>query len=75
MYFLSYTALGCMNSRRLHISHQPSRPIGDNMKLFHFSSVLGNFKASLVTSAYLPSPYPYLQDHLYNVSQPGNILR
>lgn len=67
----SLIALGCKNSRRLYISHQPSRPGGGDMKLFHFSSVLGEFKASLVSSAYVPSPYPYLQDHLYNVSQPG----
>lgn len=61
-----------MNSRRLYVSHHPSRSDGNGMKLFHFSSVLGKFKASLVSSAYIPSPYPYLQDHLYNVSQPGN---
>jgi hypothetical protein len=67
---LFFLALGCKNSRRLHVG--PSLGTGGNdMKLFHFSSMLGQFKASLVNSAYVPSPFPYLQDHLYNVSQPG----
>ncbi|XP_026814531.1 supervillin isoform X1 [Rhopalosiphum maidis] len=69
-------ALGCKNSRRLS-NQQLSRPVGHgagDMKLFHFSSVLGQFKASLVASAYVPSPYPYLQDHLYNVSQPATFM-
>jgi len=68
------SALGCKNSRRLYTwrSGGGGSDDSDDMKLFHFSSVLGQFKASLVASAYVPSPYPYLQDHLYNVSQPGD---
>ncbi|XP_025422074.1 supervillin isoform X2 [Sipha flava] len=68
-----FQALGCKNSRRLHVG--PSLGTGGNdMKLFHFSSMLGQFKASLVNSAYVPSPFPYLQDHLYNVSQPATFM-
>ncbi|XP_060877352.1 supervillin isoform X3 [Metopolophium dirhodum] len=71
-----FRALGCKNSRRL-CNQQLSRPVGhgaSDMKLFHFSSVLGQFKATLVAGAYVPSPYPYLQDHLYNVSQPATFM-
>ncbi|XP_050421245.1 supervillin isoform X2 [Adelges cooleyi] len=62
-----FQALGSKTAR--HYKSQASR-LGE-MKLFQFSSVLGQFKATLVNSAYVPSPYPYLQDHLYNASQPA----
>ncbi|VVC37081.1 ADF-H/Gelsolin-like domain,Villin/Gelsolin,Villin headpiece,Gelsolin-like [Cinara cedri] len=47
---------------------------GYDMKLFHFSSVLGQFKASLLAGDYVPSPYPYLQDQLYNADQPATFM-
>jgi len=48
-------------------------------RLFHLSSVSGVFEASEVINPAInhegvPSPFPFLQSDLYNVTQPGRFF-
>ncbi|KAI4497986.1 hypothetical protein M0802_006810 [Mischocyttarus mexicanus] len=71
-----FNALGGMN-KTLYISLKKD-PIQDHTpRLFHFSSITKEFKVTEILCphrANLPTPFPFLQDELYQVNQPALFL-
>ncbi|XP_043497626.1 supervillin-like isoform X2 [Polistes fuscatus] len=71
-----FNALGGMN-KTLYISFKKD-PIQDHTpRLFHFSSITKEFKVTEILCphrAHLPTPFPFLQDELYQVNQPALFL-
>lgn len=67
------------NNRQLYVSLSDSEDSFDwSPRLFHLSSVLGEFKATPVVSACLhtelTTPFPFLQQDLYSARQPALFL-
>ncbi|KAK2589098.1 hypothetical protein KPH14_001925 [Odynerus spinipes] len=71
-----FNALGGMN-RTLYISLEKSQIQDHTPRLFHLSSITKEFKATEILCPYrahLPTPFPFLQDELYQVNQPALFL-
>nr|XP_050855846.1 supervillin isoform X1 [Vespula vulgaris] len=71
-----FNALGGMN-KTLYISLKKDQIQDHTPRLFHFSSITKEFKVTEILClhrGHLPTPFPFLQDELYQVNQPALFL-
>ncbi|XP_076247383.1 supervillin isoform X2 [Calliopsis andreniformis] len=71
-----FNALGGMN-KKLYVSLQKDQLWEHTLRLFHLSSISKEFKPVEVLCphrASLPTPFPFLQEDLYQVNQPALFL-
>lgn len=65
--------------RKLHLTLNRKKSIPHHtIRLFHFSSLSGEFTATEVLCSHrsdLITPFPFLQEELYQVNQPGTYLQ
>lgn len=69
-----YLALGGMN-KKLYVSLEKDQLQNHTPRLFHLSSISKEFKPVEILCphrASFPTPFPFLQEDLYQVNQPGN---
>lgn len=61
-------------NKTLYISLKKDQIQDHTPRLFHFSSITKEFKVTEILClhrGHLPTPFPFLQDELYQVNQPG----
>ena len=62
-------------NKKLYISLEKDQLQEHTPRLFHLSSISKEFKCVEILCphrAFLPTPFPFLQEDLYQVHQPGN---